>query len=74
MSAALPVSTPATRLARAIGKDGRSFATLSLATGIAEKRIGRLARGQSRMMVEDCEQLALALNVSASYLAFGVYP
>ena len=70
MTAALPTSSPATRLARAMANT--TAVDVAFRSGLSLGRVKRLAGGQSRMMVEDVEQLALVLGVSPCWLAFGV--
>lgn len=65
----LQASTPATRLARAMGD--RSAANVARASRMSLGRVKRLASGKSRFMVEDCEQLAPTLGVDPCWLAFG---
>lgn len=64
-----PPSTFATRLARAAGD--RSYQDIAISAGLPIAKIGRVARGDTRLLVEDCEQIALVLGVRAAWLAYG---
>jgi transcriptional regulator with XRE-family HTH domain len=68
---ATPTTTAAQRLAAAVAADGRILDAIAAEAGMDRRHLGRIATGETRLLVADVAALARVLRVRAEWIAFG---